>query len=371
VVVAGSFSRNTALKDNIEFDLFLLFDKLYSTDEIVGFNKKIIYSCFPKRKIIESYSEHPYLQYRKRKYKIDFVPAFEIKDYKERKTAVDRTPLHLKYLLKNLNPKQRDDVLILKQFLKNNLIYGSGQDINGFSGYLCELLILYYRDFENFVLQFSKLKAGARLVLEKDGDKKYPDSLIVIDPTDPYRNVAAALSAKNLDRTKKLCKMFLENPTEEFFFSDPQIKLDKTSVFKANKMEKNDDILYGYVTRKLSRISSQIESILSYSCFIDKKKIYLIFCVESEQLPDYEEVGGPKKSDKENAIKFEEKHKQVFERDGRLFAKKVNQERDVKKLILEEVKKEFVNVREITNPKKIKDIKFKKKIEEAQGLIKL
>jgi len=369
VVVAGSFARNTSLKDNTDFDLFLLFDKNVELNKIVEYNKKIIYSCFWNRRLVESYSEHPYVQYQRKKYKIDFVPAYEIKDYKERKTAVDRTPLHLKYLQENMSDKQRNDVLVLKQFLKNNLLYGSDQNISGFSGYLVEIMILYYKDFENFLVHFPKLKGESRIVLEKDGKKEYSDPLIVIDPVDPNRNVAAALSLKQFERTKKLCKIFSEKPSREFFFSDPEPNLEKVLVYKTKKPEKNTDISYGMVNRTLKRIKTTLPEINETNSYIDSD-LYLVFSLSKLELEKTFEVKGPSAKDIENGKKFKEKHPIVYEKNGLLFAKEENKETDVEKIIESQVIQYFGKSKKITKIDADKII-LKKKILEAKGLINL
>ncbi len=369
VVVAGSFARNTALKDNTDFDLFLLFNPHLDVQKIVDYNKKIIYSCFWNRRLIESYSEHPYVQYQRKKYKIDFVPAYEIKNYTERKTAVDRTPLHLKYLLNNMTEKHKNEVLILKQFLKNNLLYGSDQNINGFSGYLVELLILYYKDFENFLLQFPKLRKGSRLALEKDEKKEFKDALIVIDPIDPLRNVAAALSEKNFERTQKLCKLFSESSDKDFFFSSPDPDLEKVLIYKLKKPEKNTDILYGMVNRILKKIKTAVPEINEFNSYQDSD-LYLIFSLSEYNKEKTFEVKGPFVKDVENCEKFKEKHTSVYEKNGSLFAKEENVETNVEKIIDSQVLQYFGKFQKVTKVNSDKII-LKKKIQEAKGFVRL
>jgi tRNA nucleotidyltransferase (CCA-adding enzyme) len=44
--------------------------------------------------------------------------------------------------------------------------------------------------------------------------------LVVIDPTDPKRNVAAALSEENFIKFVKSCERFVKKPCEKFFRRD-------------------------------------------------------------------------------------------------------------------------------------------------------
>ena len=46
-----------------------------------------------------------------------------------------------------INHKQADEVVLLKKFMESVGTYGSEFKVGGFSGYLCEMLILQYGNF--------------------------------------------------------------------------------------------------------------------------------------------------------------------------------------------------------------------------------
>ena len=123
---------------------------------------------------------------------VDIVPAYKIKNAEERGTAVDRTQLHNEFVNSNLNVRQRDEVRVLKAFLKAHGIYGAEARIEGFSGYLCELLIYHYGTFANLVTAMANLKlpliinTGKSRKMNNENTasmlKLFGKRLIVVDP---------------------------------------------------------------------------------------------------------------------------------------------------------------------------------------------
>ena len=95
------------------------------------------------------YAQHPYTRGVVNGIHIDIVPCYEIKSGERIKSAVDRTPLHVEYLNKNMTKNFSDDVRLLKQLCVANKIYGADSKTQGFSGYVCELLIIKYKKFFN------------------------------------------------------------------------------------------------------------------------------------------------------------------------------------------------------------------------------
>ncbi|MFN4132966.1 MAG: CCA tRNA nucleotidyltransferase, partial [Candidatus Hadarchaeales archaeon] len=141
------------------------------------------------------------------------------------KSAVDRTPHHQKYIEEKLEDELKDHVLLLKQFFTGAGVYGAESKIMGFSGYLCELLILHYRSFENFVKEAEKWEPGKVIDIEKaystaeDARRMFDqDPLIVVDPVDPGRNAAAAVSTQNFSTVIQACRDFEKTPSIKFFF---------------------------------------------------------------------------------------------------------------------------------------------------------
>ena len=147
IEVVGSIAKNTDLRNDRDVDMFMLFPKGTAKSELV--TKGLAYA---KRAVSPhpwhiGYAEHPYLKAEVEGCTIELVPSFRITNINERASAVDRSPLHKKYILSKLDEKKCDEVRLLKQFLKRLGVYGAELRVEGFSGYLCELLIVHYGSF--------------------------------------------------------------------------------------------------------------------------------------------------------------------------------------------------------------------------------
>lgn len=219
VVAVGSAVRDTWLPNNYELDIFVLFPKEAGDKEILGsLIVEVAKEAFGEYE--QNYAEHPYARVKYKNFEIDLVPAYSISPGERVISAVDRTPLHNSYVRSKL--KSPDEVRLLKAFLKSIDAYGAEERVGGFSGYLCELLVIYYGSFLD-VLK-SAASWGSRVYIDPEGylTEEYAFSaftgpLVVIDPVDPRRNAAAALTETQFNRFKVAAKSFLRNPSLEFF----------------------------------------------------------------------------------------------------------------------------------------------------------
>ena len=157
VELVGSTAKDTFLHKNLDIDLFIIFDPSLPKEEISRYaltiGKKIL------KKTEECYAEHPYIRGFFKSYLTEIVPCYKIEDISKKLSAVDRTPLHTKFIVENLKPEQRNEVRLFKKFLKGIECYGAEAAIEGFSGYLCELLILKYGSFIDVIKSGKKSMA--------------------------------------------------------------------------------------------------------------------------------------------------------------------------------------------------------------------
>ena len=94
---------------------------------------------------------------------------------------------------------------------------GANSAIGGFSGYLVEILCIKYGGFLNLVKEMSQWRPPV-LINKID---KAPDSPIMIcDPVDDKRNVAAGVTLKGLGTAILASKSFLDRPSMNFFFPE-------------------------------------------------------------------------------------------------------------------------------------------------------
>jgi len=272
IILAGSVARGTQIRGNADIDIFLLFPKTLPERKMeskaISIAKKIVHKHKNEDYII-NYAEHPYLRLVSKDKQLfaDIVPAFKISDAEEMGSAVDRTQLHNKFIIKHFSKEQPDDVRLLKYFLKAHNIYGAEAKTAGFSGYLCELLIYHYGSFLNLLLSIEK--TSLPLAIDAKGKneihnskeveiltKKFNSRFIVIDPTDPNRNVAANVSEEALARLVFAARNLLKNPIRDQF--EPVRYSDVRAMAKLGAIKRRYGIDLYVMHFKVPKISEDI-----------------------------------------------------------------------------------------------------------------
>lgn len=227
--LVGSIAKGTHLKDP-DADMFLLFDPAVPREELERVGLAIGREAVSGR---EHYAEHPYIKGEFMGLKVDVVPAYRITDSSQKMTAVDRTPFHTEYVKANLKPELRDDVRLLKAFMKGIGTYGADARTEGFSGYLCELLIIRSGGFGRLLEDAAGWRPGMRFELGDRTGRKFDAPMTFIDPVDANRNVASALSGDNLAVFIAASRAYLDRPAIEFFFPRPVNILAPAALKKA------------------------------------------------------------------------------------------------------------------------------------------
>jgi tRNA nucleotidyltransferase (CCA-adding enzyme) len=337
-MLCGSVAKNTWIAKKNELDLFLLFQKRISRKNLgktgLRVAKRIIKELNGKYEI--AYAEHPYLRGFVKKYQIDIVPCYELKSARRIKTAVDRTPFHVEYVQKNLIDP--DEVILLKKFCEVNDCYGADVKTQGFSGYLCELLIIKSGTFSKLVKRASKWRAPT--ILGKPEFEKFKSPLIITDPVDSNRNVAAAVSPETFYRFVKACKEFVKKPSKKFFFEEKIKPLKLSEMSKRIKKRETkwylitfqrpkivDDTLYPQMRRFLNSLEKILNGngfrILSKN-FWCNKKCALILEMEIWQVPKISKNMGPNVYSRhaEEFLKHYKKEKLFIEKNNWIIEKK-------------------------------------------------
>ena len=341
-MIAGSVTRDTWLPGKKEFDVFILFPPKMTVKQLekrgLEVGKKIIKELKGSFRI--EYAQHPYVSGNVERIEIDIVPCFNVASTENLKSAVDRTPFHVKYLQKNLPLKLSDQVRLLKQFLTANKLYGADAKTEGFSGYVCELLIIKYKSFLNVLKQALNWKPGEIIDLEKFYKKEdfsklrkmfFKQVLVLIDPTDKNRNTAAALSAENFFKFKKLAEEFLKNPREEMFFLREERPITEKELIEKLLERKTElilikfsppaivpDVLWPQLRRFAERLESILEEtkyefkVLRKDCYTNEKDLAIVLLeMEVSTLPEVQKKVGPEVFDLEDSKRFLEKYKSL------------------------------------------------------------
>jgi tRNA nucleotidyltransferase (CCA-adding enzyme) len=342
-ILAGSITRDTWLPTKKEFDVFVLFPEEMKEEEMekagLEIGKKVIQKLNGELKI--EYAEHPYVSGLVNGVDIDIVPCYALKSLEKIKSAVDRTPFHVKYLEKNFPSQLSKEVRLLKQFLSANSLYGADAKIEGFSGYTCELLLIKFGSFLNLIKQATKWKPGEIIDLEKfytEKDyialrRKFKNQpLILIDPTDKNRNTASALSIYNFFKFKRLANEFLKNPSKSFFQKkEPQPISLKEFIEKKSERETDfifisfsppkvvPDILWPQLRKFASRLQSILEErkyefkVFGKDVYTNEKDLAVVLLeMEVSKLPAIQKMIGPLVFDFDDSKRFLEKHKSAI-----------------------------------------------------------
>ncbi|MBR4225777.1 MAG: CCA tRNA nucleotidyltransferase, partial [Candidatus Methanomethylophilaceae archaeon] len=222
---------------------------------------------------------------------------------------VDRTPFHTQYILSHLTEEQKNQVRLLKKFMKGIGAYGAEQDARGFSGYLCEVLVVHYGSFRGVLEGSQKWKDNTTLVIESKGPSMV-SPLVVYDPVDPRRNVASAVHEDTMALFIAAARAYLAGPDMRFFFPVERTPLSKREL--ASKAENHgsrlltvifekpdvlDDVLYSQLwktqyalARKLNEFSFNV---LRAVHDMKDGKLVIMFEVERDNLSKTHKHPGP------------------------------------------------------------------------------
>jgi tRNA nucleotidyltransferase (CCA-adding enzyme) len=306
--VAGSVAKGTYLRDP-DVDIFMLFKTDVPLEEMTKKGMAIANSMIEGQ---EKYAQHPYLQGTYEGFSIDLVPAYRLQDTKSLMTAVDRTPFHVRFVNSTLMKEQRDEVRLLKQFLKGIGTYGAEERIQGFSGYLVELLIIHFGNFHAALKGLTTYVPGTQMDLfhlmreenlpEEDQVASFDDPMVFIDPVDYKRNVASPVSIDTLGFTIGACREYLRKPRMTFFFPNPPDVLSRQRLeglirdrethlcgVKLPVFHDNADVVHGQLrkaTRAITRLCNRSGFPVLHSKFaVLGKDCLMLFEFEVSSLP--------------------------------------------------------------------------------------
>ena len=212
----GSTARDTWIAGDRDVDVFVRFPTDVRREDLEAYGLAVGHEVLPDGH--EEYAEHPYVRGELSGFDVDLVPCYDVDAASEIRSAVDRTPFHSAYLAGRITPALAAEIRVFKQFLKGVSVYGSDLRTRGFSGYLTELLVLEHGGARETLSAVGDWHPPVRLDPEGHGTRSFDDPLVVIDPTDSGRNVAAVLSAENLARLQHHARAVLAEPTVDAFF---------------------------------------------------------------------------------------------------------------------------------------------------------
>ncbi|MEM2098376.1 MAG: CCA tRNA nucleotidyltransferase, partial [Candidatus Bathyarchaeia archaeon] len=313
----GSVAKDTWLRENPDIDIFMRLPTTIHKKTLGKLGIEIAREATEGTKQVERFAEHPYLEAFINGIRVNVVPCYAVKAG-EWLSATDRTPFHTDYIRAHLDKEQLNQVRILKKFMQGIKVYGAEIKTGGFSGYLCELLILHYKSFVKTLTAFAQYKKRIIIDIEnyyaentEEISRTFTEPLIVIDPVDKARNAASAVQPQKLSTFIAAAREFLQAPTAEFFkpaeiaplppetIAQTLEKCGVTYIFLASPTPKAvPDVLWGqlYKTqRTLRRLMETNDFKILRDTIWNNEKTLNIFILELEQgkLPPVKKHLGP------------------------------------------------------------------------------
>lgn len=325
VKMVGSAARGTWLSGTHDIDVFISFPEETSRKDLEIRGMEIAREVAKHAEYSEDrHAEHPYLNIIYKGFDVDLVPCFRVASACQLKSAVDRTPFHNEFVKSRIRGRE-DDVLLMKQFMRGGGVYGSELKTQGFSGYLTELLIINYGSFEKTVKAASSWKPGKKIDIMQHSELEHSEPLVMVDPTDPRRNVAAALSLDKFCMFIDHCREFLKSPEVKFFFPEFPLPIEDKEFFEKMESRKTsqlaivfetpdvvDDVLYPQLYKMEQAAASLINeydfSVIKTGVWSGENETVIMLELISATLPNLKKRIGPPVWVREHAEKFKAKY---------------------------------------------------------------
>jgi tRNA nucleotidyltransferase (CCA-adding enzyme) len=218
VLHVGSTARDTWLAGDHDVDLFVRLPTDCDRDDLATYGRRIGTAVLADPR--EEYAEHPYVTGRFEGIDVDVVPCYAVESAAGIRSSVDRTPFHSAYLADRIDDETADEIRLFKALCSGIGVYGSDLRTRGVSGYLAELLVLEYGGFTATVDAIREWQPPVTLDPADHADRSFEDPLVVIDPTDPERNVAAVVSETTVARLVHYARSLRRDPDVAIFRSE-------------------------------------------------------------------------------------------------------------------------------------------------------
>ena len=348
VELGGSYAKGTWLKGKLDLDIFVKMKKETEEKQFEEIGKKIGFASMKKYKPYVRYSEHPYVEAEAENTKVNVVPCYDVENG-QWKSAADRSSFHTKFILEKLDDEKKNEVRLLKKFLRGVDIYGAEIAKEGFGGYVAEVLIYHYGSFIKVLEAAANFSQGQVI---GNPTKKFETTLILIDPIDSNRNLGTAISAQNFGRFILAARAYLKKPSLLFFNGKKSLSnaknLKNILVVKFNYKHRSPDIIWGQAKRGATAISGQLElggfHVLRKSAMTDEKsEAAMLFLLHSPVIEKSMVKNGPdvfRKSESENFILRNSKNRLTWvDDDGRILSLQEREFYDAKKFLQSLLKK--------------------------------
>ncbi len=238
VEAQGSFVRKTYLGEDDVYDLLLILpqSERAKVHQILDSLLKRLKKDRIRNSLLEVTKQTgkiPYLRIIAGDEYVNLFVGFDVTPGEKQISIFDSIPMHTQYLLTHMQENDRNEVLLLKKFMKTVGVYRNELGAIGFNGYLCELLIVFYGSFWDTIKGISSWKPRTIIDIKRkkvqieDVDsltsemlnRYYP--IYVQDPLNPKDNVAADVSMLQFMSLIAAANIYMFDPTIHFFEALP------------------------------------------------------------------------------------------------------------------------------------------------------
>jgi len=331
-ILGGSGAKDTWLKGAHDADIFVKFNyNKYKnkSDELSNILEKHLKKVFPK--CIRLHGSRDYFQIKKRNFIFEVIPILDIKKAEQAKNITDISPLHSNWV--NKFQKLKDEIRLTKAFCKAQSVYGAESYIQGFSGYICEILTIYYGSFlkliraaanwqQKVVIDVKRYYKNKTKIFFELNKAKLHAPLIVIDPVQKDRNAAAAISYEKFEKFIKSCQAFLKNPSEKFFEKKDitieelkkRAKQNKLILIEVKPLKGKEDVIGSKLLKSFKFIKRKLKEfeVIDAAWKWDKVQVLFWYIVDKKTLPAIELHPGPPIYAERHVEAFKKKYSKVF-----------------------------------------------------------
>lgn len=359
----GSFAKGTWLSGNHDIDIYVRFSKeKYSGKDISSVLYKELKKQFKKVEIL--HGSRDYFQIIQNPYIIEIVPIIEIEKADLAENITDVSPLHVEWV--SHHKHLLDDMRLAKAFFKANKLYGAESYIKGFSGYVLEILTVYYSGFEGLVSNIAKWDISKKTIIDIEGyfkgkalikelnKSKLFSPLILIDPVQKERNAAAGLGYEAYEKAIIAARNFIEKPSLKFFEKATVTRAllkkragkNELLVIEARPVDGKKDIVGAKLLKCFEHAKKELVSHkfnLVDSGWEWEKNVLFWFIVPKETLSLLCKHYGPPLSEAERLMRFKEAwhEREVLEEDGRAYVLAKRKYRKAKELLKSVAKDDY------------------------------
>jgi tRNA nucleotidyltransferase (CCA-adding enzyme) len=365
IILGGSGAKNTWLKNANDADIFVQFNYekfKEKSSKLSDILEKQLKKKF--KKLNKLHGSRDYFQVIEKGFTFEIVPILNVKNSKNILNITDASPLHAIFVKGQINKKKSlaDEIRLMKQFCKANNTYGAESYINGFSGYMCELLVIYYGSFDKLIkasckwkpkviIDIKKFYKNKNILFEMNKSKTI-SPLIIVDPIQNSRNASAALSDLQFEKFIKKAKKFVKKPSVKFFEEkkfDVDVVKKKNIVIEVIVKSGKEDVVGAKLLKAFNHIKSELingDFVFKSDFFSWDKGKFAYFCYEIPKKRDkIKIITGPNIKFNEHIKKFKQKHKKNYIKKKVIYAKETRKILDAKIFIKQLIKDNYVNER--------------------------